>query len=388
MELFVIGPPDGLHITVTPEDSCPWIAAVSSDAERQAEIDELVKRSGALAARDFGPDNDFGGDIWYLCRLDGEPQTLFGPMFQSHILHRLHAPRRILGWVRLGDRVLLNFLEDLPEGGLPAEQDLIGLNLPTPKVEVYLSVPGPIDGPFTGPVAHGLAEVVAAVCTFALGRPVNLPPSLWAAPDETIAELELDARRTDLSIPTLARNSIPLDVLFQLVGAGDMTSWQRLQGALISFDAALRQQREQVAVILCVVAAECLTNPFQPWKTERLTARFIKFFDELMPDHLDAIVQHGNFEQAFDLIRGSKLPTTLRRKMLSKLYSFRSEPVHEGLARAYEGFSFSGAAGQMRMLASWFAEEAILRYMQSPRSTLIGHPATATDEETEGTTSE
>ena len=134
-------------------------------------------------------------------------------------------------------------------------------------------------------------------------------------------------------------------------------------------------------MILYVVAAECLSNPFQPWKTERLTTRFIKFFDELMPGDLDSMVQHGNFEQAFGIVRGAKSPKKLRGMMLDSLYGFRSEPVHEGLAMAYEGFGFSGLAGQRRMLASWFAEWAILRYLESPRTSLIGHPATAADVE-------
>ena len=74
-------------------------------------------------------------------------------------------------------------------------------------------------------------------------------------------------------------------------------------------------------------------------------------------------------------------PKKLRGMMLDSLYGFRSEPVHEGLAMAYEGFGFSGLAGQRRMLASWFAEWAILRYLESPRTSLIGHPATAADVE-------
>ena len=62
------------------------------------------------------------------------------------------------------------------------------------------------------------------------------------------------------------------------------------------------------------------------------------------------------------------------------LYGFHSEPAHEGLAMAYEGFGHSGLTGQRRMLAAWFTEFAILRYLESPRTSLIGHPATAADE--------
>ena len=65
--------------------------------------------------------------------------------------------------------------------------------------------------------------------------------------------------------------------------------------------------------------------------------------------------------------------------LLERLYEFRSEPVHEGLAMAYEGFGHSGITGQRRMLVVWFTEWAILYYLQAPRTSLIGHPVTAPD---------
>jgi hypothetical protein len=372
MTPFIIGQHDGFHITVTLQDSAPWISAVSSDPSCQEKIDELVQRSGELASGDLSSVEDFGGLVWYTGTLVGEQLNLADAMFQSRMQEQLYTPARISGWVRLGWGVLLNFRENVPEGEVQNETVLIH---PTPNVDVYIGVAGPIEGPFTRPIAHQFMEVVAAICTFALGRPVNLPPTVWPVQHvrpEMITDLE--TRQADATLLTLARQGIPLDIFY--LTAEDKDSWRRLRGALLSYDAALRQQREQVAVILYVVAAECLTNPFQPWKTERLTTRFIKFFDELMPDHLDSMVQHGNFEQAFDIVRGSKLPHTLRRGLLGKLYGFRSEPVHEGLAMAYEGFGFSGLAGQRRMLAAWFAEWAILRYLQSPRTSLIGHPVT------------
>jgi hypothetical protein len=370
MTPFTIGRADGFHITVTPHDSPPWINAVSSDQSQQAEIDKLVQLSGELASGVLKSDEDLGGYVWYTCTLVAEQLNLASPMFQSRMQERLHTTTPISGWRRLGWGVLLNFREDVSEGG--NEQPVPAMFRPPPVVDAYIAAVGPVDGPFTRPMAHALAEVVAAICTFALGRPVDLPPTLWPAQDE-VADLE--ARQADAGLGTLARHNIALDRLH--LARDDRPSWDRLRGALLSYDAALRQQREQVAMILYVVAAECLTNPFQRWKTERLTARFVEFFDELMPDFLDEMVQHGNFEQAFNIRRGTKQPRTLRRKLLGKLYAFRSEPVHEGLAMAYEGMSFSGLAGQRRMLASWFAEWAILRYLQEPRSSLIGHPATA-----------
>ena len=225
-------------------------------------------------------------------------------------------------------------------------------------------------------MAHRCLEEVAAVCTFFLGRAVDFPPII--APAEEGAVAELDTKMSDPNIGTLTRHGVILDIYEDLLSRGGLESVNRVRNALLSYDSAIRQQREQVALILYVVAAECLTNPFQLWKTERLTTRFIKFFDELMPNDLDAIVQHDNFEAAFGISRGSRSARALRREFLDTIYSQRSEPVHEGLSASFQGFGGMGGPAQLRRaLASQFAQHAILRFLESPRTTLVGHPATA-----------
>ncbi|HUH70487.1 MAG TPA: hypothetical protein VLZ05_17485 [Mycobacterium sp.] len=106
------------------------------------------------------------------------------------------------------------------------------------------------------------------------------------------------------SMLALARSGISLDIFDDLPNLGDLVTVARARGAFLSYDAAVYQEREQVVVIL-YVAVECLTNPFQ-CKTERLASRFVNFFDQLMPQDLDALVPHGNFEQAFGVVRGGR----------------------------------------------------------------------------------
>src|ERR1700758_4278454 len=65
MTPFIIGRPDDFLITVTPQDSSPWITAVSSDQSRQEEINKLVQRSGELASGALASEEDFGGLVWY-----------------------------------------------------------------------------------------------------------------------------------------------------------------------------------------------------------------------------------------------------------------------------------------------------------------------------------
>jgi hypothetical protein len=129
-------------------------------------------------------------------------------------------------------------------------------------------------------------------------------------------------------------------------------------------------------VILLVAAAEALTVPFTDWRENQLTKRFVAFFDELMPDDLDRIVLHDNAEQALGLRRGQRSSRRLRRDLLGNLYSFRSGPLHEGLAvggRDLFGF-VSENTNARRLLANEFVVGAVLRYLQSPRTSLIGQP--------------
>ena len=66
------------------------------------------------------------------------------------------------------------------------------------------------------------------------------------------------------------------------------------------------KERDAISCILYVVSAQSLTTPYTPWEQSKLTKRFKEFFDELMPNELDQIVAHGNFEEAFDIRQGER----------------------------------------------------------------------------------
>ena len=277
-----------------------------------------------------------------------------------------------LGWRRLGSGVLLEFEEETTDNGEEQPSPFA----PRTIVRIHMAIPGPCRGPFVADIAPNVLEVVAAICSFALGRPVDIPPTgVFASKDDAVAEL--DERRRDPEIHDLARNGISLDILQRLADLGGPESALKARDALIAFDSALRQSREQVACILFVAAAECLANPRTEWKRERLTKRFIDFFRRLMPEDLDEIVNHDNFEDAFGIRRGRRTPHALRRELLSRIYDMRSEPVHEGLGPSLYGLGFPDRAfkaGARRALVSDFAQMAILRFLEAPQSSLIGHP--------------
>jgi hypothetical protein len=94
------------------------------------------------------------------------------------------------------------------------------------------------------------------------------------------------------------------------------------------------------------------------------------------PSELDQIVAHGNFEAAFEIRRGARTSRPLRRELLDKIYELRSGLVHSGLRPTYHGFGnqLTFTDDIRRILLADFAEGAILGYLASPRSSLIGHP--------------
>jgi hypothetical protein len=245
---------------------------------------------------------------------------------------------------------------------------------PRAVVQVHMAMPGPAHGFFSDFVAHSVIEPISSICGFALGRPVDPPAVLF--PSEDGESDEADKRRLDMSVLTLARKGVSLDIFSHLSRAGGLALSSRARSALITFDAAMRQERDSVASILYVVAAESLSVPSAKWREQRLTARFVDFYLRELEQALDAIVAHGNFEEAFDIRRHGKGPESLRKRLLLKIYSVRSRQVHEGLLPTYRGMFgvHTGGADMQRALIHDFAEAAVLSYLSAPRSSLIGHP--------------
>jgi hypothetical protein len=90
---------------------------------------------------------------------------------------------------------------------------------------------------------------------------------------------------------------------------------------------------------------------------------------------VDALVNHANVEQAFGYRRkGGK--EARRRQLLDRIYELRSYPTHEGLGLSGVGlFAIWTEPGNMRVaLLSDLARGALLRFLQAPGSSLIGHP--------------
>lgn len=368
---LTFGSPAGREVSAHFTQSPPFLDFVANDGADQGRVSGLAARAAAKAAA-----WQLGSEVWYSFELREPPLSLISPHgLIGGLMLRLGSQTRITGWRRLGGSVLLEFSEGQSTEANP-ENPLLA---PPAIVNVHVAAPGPIAGRFSSYVAHSVVEPVAAICGFALGRAVDPPPVLF--PAERVNADEFAAKRSDPSILTLARKGVSLDLFSLLAVDGGLECAARARSALITFDAGMRQERDSVASILYVVAAESLSVPTAKWSHERLTARFVDFYVRELAKDLDAIVGHGNFEEAFGIFRASKGAESLRKKLLKKIYGIRSQQVHEGLLPTYRGFGLpDDSVGLQRGLIHDFAEAAVLNYLGSPRSSLIGHPQLWSDQ--------
>jgi hypothetical protein len=365
-ETFTLGSPNDFNVTAKFSDQPPYLTFVASDPNRQELVDSLAKQ--AIARVEAG---DFGEVVWHSASMPAVGFQLASPFSMGPFLQQLGSQTRIVGWRRLGRDVLIEFTEELP----PDWNEGNVLFAPKAIVHAHIAVPAPCAGHFSSHIAHAAIETVAAICTFAIGRGVALPPSAFPSRPEKLTELA--AKHKDPSVLTLARKHVSLDIFSQISVPGGFDHFSRMRAALLTFDAAVQQQRDAVACILYVVVAEAISVPNAPWRDSKLTKRFIEFFTELMPSDLDKMIAHGNFESVFGIRRGKRSSRALRRELLGRVYDFRSGHVHAGLKPSYRGFAsgFESSDDIRRGLFADFAEGAILGYLLSPRSSLIGHPS-------------
>ena len=361
-QTYSFGDPASVHFVLAyaPEDGEWSIETVSGVAHENVEavLEEAIAQAEAM---------NTGPDVVYRITVSSAGLTLSsGDLL--HFMRLLGDQVRIQGRRRLSDRVILEFIEEpVPEG-----QSL--LFAPKTQVTVTLFVPGPVAGPLAQRTAGGLAEVVSAICTLALGRVVteNLPTLFPAKPEEAQAAAEL---RYDPEILTLARDGISLDIFGDLGRLAGSDGTLRARGALLSYQAALEQRNSDVALMLLVTSIEALIAPRPAWGKDKVTKRFIRTIEELCPDAVDAIVNHANAQEAF-MVKFRGGVQRRRRDLLDTIYTMRSNPTHTGVTPTTTGtlFQLADAGGMRVALLSDLARGALLAYLLAPRSSLIGHP--------------
>jgi hypothetical protein len=371
-EAFTFGAPNEFNVTATLSDQAPYPTFIASDPSRQELVVALAREAIARVER-----GNFGDVVWHSTSMVASGFEFTSPSYMGQFVQQLGAQTRILGWRRLGRDVLIEFAEERPDDWSEGN----ALMAPKAVMNVHIAVSAPCSGHFSSHASHSVLEIVAAICTFALGRGVKLPLSVSHTKPERITELA--TKRTDAGILGLARKHVSLDIFSAIGAPGGFDHFTRMRAAFLTFDAALQQQHDSVACILYVVAAEALCAPNAPWRDAKLTKRFIEFFRELIPTELDKMIAHDNFESVLEIRRGKRSNSALRRDLLAGIYDFRSGHVHAGLRPSYRGFAsgFEPWDYIRRSLFADFAEAAILGYLLSPRSSLIGHPALETTQD-------
>ena len=236
----------------------------------ESRIEAVVKDALARTAQ-----GDTGPALVYEAQMQTQSIEI-GAGLSLHFMRLLGDQVRIQGRRRLGDRVLLEFCEEAPDD--PTAPPLFA---PRVTIRATLIVPGPTAGQLTQSIAGGMGEVTAAVCSLALGRPVEAPmmgfPVTGEAADEALS------LRNDASILGLACEGISLDIFGELAARAGGDGVLRARGALLSYQAALEQHNPDVAIMLLVTAIEALIAPRPAWGREKVTKRFIQAVQELCP---------------------------------------------------------------------------------------------------------
>lgn len=358
---YSFGSPTAQNFVLERSKNGDWrLKSVQGIAEKETEevVREALER---LRSRDYG------GEVVYQTTMQTK-EFVLGSVDMIQFMRTLGDQVAISGKRRLGDRVLLEFM---PEP--PANPQTPRLFAPRTDIKVTIFVPGPIASDLTQTIAVGIAETVGAICALALGRPVDIPLTIFpASPEEAATAANF---RLDTTIPGLAREYISLDVFGEFAMLGGADGLLRVRGALLSYHAALQQASPDVALMLLVTSLEALIVPRPTWRKEKATKRFIEAINELCPDVVDTLVNHANVEQAFDYRRRGG-PKARRRQLLDRIYELRSNPTHSGLGLSGAGLlTILADPGSMRVaLLSDLARGTLLKFLQAPRSSLIGHP--------------
>jgi len=358
---YNFGSPVEKYFSLKRSGSGEWALSDVKDIA-EPDIQEIVAEACARLAA-----GDFGAGVIYQTTLRSLGFTITHASM-SNFMRMLGDQVFITGQRRLGREVLLEFNPEQPEN--PSIPQLF---TPAVEIKVMLFLPGPIASDLTQRVAAGVTEFVAAICAFALGKPVELSMTIFPAQEEEIAKA--NALRLDSSILNLARNHVSLDNFNEFAALGDLDGINRVRGALLSYHAALQQASPDVAMMLLVSSMEALIVPRPEWRKEKATKRFIEGIDALCHSVVEQLVNHPNVERAFSYVKRGG-PRARHRQLLDTIYALRSIPTHSGISPTGGAImSMLDSPGSLKVaLLSDLARGAILSFLQAPWSSLIGHP--------------
>jgi hypothetical protein len=239
----------------------------------------------------------------------------------------------------------------------------------TLEAAVTFKTPGPSHTDFAERRANQFAGTLRAYLTLATGLTFRGPSMFLLPADaeridtakrrlaEGVSELwfTCDDRQRQVALwPALSR----LGPSYEL--------HERVRGFLGCYEVAISQTSGSASVAFFIAAIEALATPPTPWRRDKAVQRFTNFVSDLDRDSLQRIMAHANFAEAFG-------PKQSPKAVADHLYDLRSRPFHGGLNP--EPTHTIGNPDAIRVsLASELARDAFARFLDAPRSSLIGHP--------------
>jgi hypothetical protein len=240
------------------------------------------------------------------------------------------------------------------------------------ETEVTFRTPGPSHTAFADQIAHQAAGMVRAYLSLATGLMFQgVPMSVFPARPEHV---ETAQRRLREGVPELwflcddRQRQVPIWPALAHLGA-DKDLHERIRGFLGCYEVAISQTSSDAAIAFLVAAIEALGTPPTSWRREKTVQRFMSFVSDLAPDTLDRILGHANFADAFG-------PKKSHRSFLDHLHDLRSRPFHGGLVPVSTNH-VENPGGVRIALASELARDVLARFLDPPRTPLVGHPMTA-----------
>jgi hypothetical protein len=315
----------------------------------------VVKESLARAKR-----GDQGLTQWW--EFSFESQIRLDAAYGINLLRALGQRRAYRGQFRLGQDVLVDFsTADDKQIAAFAKQ----------AIKIRFRSVGPGRGPGATKIAKKLSDVVRVVLSFATAS--ALENGLFVKPlnDETF----LPGRAVSSDVPELLTNGVAIwRLLDELFASGASELANRILNSLTAFEHAMAQPTAGAATIFYVTAIEALTVPNSNYAARRVTARFKNSLSLLAEAKLEAALKHVNAREAF--FEDDQKASNASR-LAERIYHLRSSSVHSGQvgsSRTIAGFDSSvGDSARIALLAE-IAEAAIINFIVSPVSSLIGHP--------------
>jgi len=330
------------------------VVNVEHDASHTIAINKVVREAYQLTSQQVRGNNT----IWSIKFETAYSNEEFVGVQSLRILNEF---RRLDGWLKVDESSVAYFRQ----AASPEKH----ISIPHFNVQFVFAVISPGYGPYGTHIAEEKATILRSIVAFVTGTYLRGSGFLIPAMEDDIPQALMVM--SDQMASSLDIFGLPLSHCLSLLihEYPLFESRQRIKGAFFSYEQAIRQESEHVAIVLLVCSIEALTVPPQSWKTRRLTKRFVDFVMSVCPGAVDKAMRHPRFSEAFGPIKS-------QTRFLEDIYSLRSTPLHTGMTAhvANRPVAMGDDSAHRVMIISELARSCIATFLYSPLCSLVGHP--------------